>query len=269
MIHSDAIVTDSGNFVARIQPFQAGGYELICSRLDLPGISRRLDIERKTGKRVESDGRNPEDKERSLKRSCKVFRHNIKSKGCDRMMTLSVSDTSPLADDRKAFLYAFKLLIRSIVKAERRFVEYEAVFERQKNGSLHIHAAVAGYFDVVRANKVWRRLTRSPNGCDVRFKKNMSDFNRRSGLAKYLSKYLRKDMEDVGFNKKRHFGSKHVLPEQRQIILKAVSIEQSAIELCEFLGLDLDAFNKFIYSFPDGGGFWFNFDDRCAKPPPF
>lgn len=261
-----------GNYRVTIQPFQAGGYELICKMVDLPKIAFLTDLPRHSGKRVKKDTQNQDDFNRSVKRSVQTFRYALKSKACDRMMTLSVSSSSLFALDRELFLKGFLLLMRSITKNERRLIEYEWVFELQKNGSFHMHVAIAGYFDVVRANKVWRRLTGSPNGLDVSFRSHLSDYERRAGIAKYMSKYLSKSMSHVEFNKKRHGGSRHVLPDKRYVILKAMDKLSAVVEISAYLGLDFEKVLKIAYFFDpesEHSGFWLNYDDRLPLPVPF
>jgi enamine deaminase RidA (YjgF/YER057c/UK114 family) len=240
--------------------------------VDLPRIALLSDLPRHTGKREKKDTQNQADLERSVKRSVQTFRYALKSKGADRMMTLSVSSSSVFASDRGLFLHAFSLLMRSIANNERRLVHHEWVFELQKNGSYHMHVAIAGFFNVVRANKVWRRLTGSPNGLDVSFRSHLSDFERRAGIAKYMSKYLSKAFAYVEFNKKRHGGSRHVLPERRVIVLKAMDRVGAVVEISAYLALDFEKVLKFAYFFEpdsDRSGFWLSYDDRLPFDVPF
>ncbi len=73
------------HYVAKVQAFESGGYEVTLLRSDLNRIAGCMDAPRLSGRRVqgEQDGNNIVS---SINRSKRRMRHLVKSMGCDRML---------------------------------------------------------------------------------------------------------------------------------------------------------------------------------------
>jgi len=110
---------------------------------------------------------------------------------------------------------------------------------------------------------------------DIKFRGDLSDHARRAGLAKYVSKYITKQVGQTEFNKKRYWSSRHKLPSPRRYILKSMDMLGAMQEICSYLGLVLSNVADVAYqfsSFKDGlefHGLWFSFDDDLVSPVPF
>lgn len=275
------------HYVAKIQAFKAGGYEVTCQKIDIVTMALRSHgfpdlvdgVQNKRPPR-EKDVRNHNDIVSSINRAKKTIRYRIKSMGCDRMLTVTIRekdhDTYRTKEDWAILWDKFRRLCE---KAGIGF-EYVAVLERHKKGNLHLHAAIVGHFHINTARRIWLLCVGGGKGCgniDVRYRKDLSPIKRRSGLSKYVSKYISKQIDGVEFNKKRYWCTKHSLQAPRRIILRADEISEGVIELCEFLGLDCAAVQSVAYFYdvkttkqlPGGKGFWFEYDDDIACPVPF
>lgn len=284
-MHHEAVVQDTGNFVFKIQPFIAGGYEAIVSKVDLLKVSgRTYSTGKKRKKRSASENiteqkqyllelAEAENQRRSIARAKKQLRLKIKSMGCDRLLTLTFPGNSDIPKSREKTLDCWKSYIRQLNRlVTPNTLEYVAVLEKQKNGNYHIHAALNQRININHANRLWQRLSGAKNGCDIAYKPNITPHQRRAGLAKYVSKYLNKQFEDSDFNKKRFFASKHEMLPVRRYVLAANDGESAFIEVCAFLGLDKDKAGQLAYFFPGTHttqGFWLNYDDRLLAAPPF
>lgn len=265
---------DVSNFVVSIQTFHAGGYEVVCTPLDLEQLARRADADRHHGERTKPEEQDPESVERSRRRAKKKVRHLIKSMGCDRLFTLTRRESNP-ADywSREDWLKAWAHFVKSCSRAGVDLA-YVAVLELHKKGNFHLHVALVGKIPINIVRRIWWAITggRGQGNVDVKYKPHLSDYDRRAGLAKYVSKYLTKGFEETeAFNKKRYFASRHTLPELRRLILSAQSWGEAAAELSRHFGLDLLQLvnSRQFFKFPGKDGFWFNFTEEILAPCPF
>lgn len=267
-------VPSSFNFVVSLQPFQSGGYEVICRSVDLEHVAYRADAPRNDGERVKPDEQDPESVERSQRRSKKKVRYLIKSMGCDRLFTLTRRENDPESYwSRDDWLKAWARFVKSCARAGVDLA-YVAVLERHKKGNFHLHVALVGHINIKLARRIWWAITggRGMGNVDVKYKQHLTDYQRRAGLAKYVSKYLVKGFEEIEeFNKKRYFASRHALPRLRRIILNAQTWHDAVSEVVDHLGLDLHALLNTggLFRFPDSEGFWFNFTEEIAGACPF
>lgn len=267
---------DLSDYVVSVQRFGSGGYEVTCSTLDLQRIAYRADAPRQTGARQRPDQIDPESKARASMRAKKQVRYRIKSMGCDRLFTLTRREDESRPDlfwTREQWLVAWDRFIRLCKQANVEF-EYVAVLEHHKKGNLHLHAAVVGRINVKTARKLWLLVVggKGMGNVDVRFKQNVSDYQRRAGLAKYVSKYVTKGFDELdSFNKKRYFSSRHTLPDKERIVLRAKSWVEALSEICDYFQLiDYRVVNsKGFFEFPNKEGFWFNFSEEIVAPCPF
>ena len=91
--------------------------------------------------------------------------------------------------------------------------KYLAVLQRQKRGAYHSHLAVRGWQNVVLLRNIWLSVVGLDGGnIDAAAPKKRSGTYRwgRLAVAKYISRYIGKDLEDDELNKKRYFHSKNV-----------------------------------------------------------
>jgi hypothetical protein len=262
--------------VLKIQPFVAGGYEVTVTTQDLGKIAALMDSSRKKGERVKGEQKQ-NDVVSSVNRSKKKIRHLIKSMGCDRLLTLTKRENEP--DNYwtiEQWAAAWDRFVRLCRKAGCE-LQYVLVPESHKKGNYHIHAAIVGHVSINVMRGIWWAITggRGMGNVDIKFRGDLSDHARRAGLAKYVSKYITKQVGQTEFNKKRYWSSKHKLPSPRRYILKSMDMLGAMQEICSYLGLVLSSVVDVAYqftSFKDGvefHGLWFSFDDALLEPVPF
>lgn len=264
---------DALNFVLKIQRFQNQGYEAVLMPLDLSEIARLSDSP-KTRVRSDRSEQSPELIEQSIQRSKRKVRHLIKSMGCDRLLTLTRRegelDEWYSQDDWIKAWKRFNRLLR-IAGAP---ISYVAVLERHKKGNYHLHAAIVGKCNINLIRRCWyaalgqRTDGLTPGQTNIQFRQNCTPYQRRAGLAKYVSKYLTKQANLSEFNRKRYFQSSHELPLPTRQVLRAANFLDAVAEMCSLLSLDLAAVLSIGYQFkPDC--LWINYDDRLPVSPPF
>lgn len=294
-------------YVLKVQPFKSGGYEAVCSNYDIDpflnfericsqgggGSSSPISVPNVgateslkslgfspsevvlSSPRVDTG--NVESILKSIARSKVRVRHLIASIGCDRLLTLTVRTVC--SDDiltREQFLAAWKRFLRLVKKAGANF-EYVAVLEKHKSGQFHLHAAIKGKCNIKLIRKCWhlalgaRSDNLSPGNVDIKFRTDLTPSQRVRGMAKYLSKYLTKQSENVEFNDKRYFSSRHKLPPVERIVFSGDSLLDVIAQFAKCFGLSLTSLlkHKGIFIFPEDRGFWYFHDDRNLEPVPF
>jgi hypothetical protein len=259
------------HYVAKFQAFKAGGYEAMVSRVEMAEVARRMDIERRGGVRVDT-GQDEANVISSVNRSKKRLRHLIKSMGCDRMLTLTRRESDPanywtVKQWGKAWDKFVRLCRRMGV-----ILDYVLVLERHKKGNLHLHAAIAGHINVKHIRKIWLVCCGGGKGAgnvDIAYKTGLTVHQRRAGLAKYLSKYLVKQLGTTEFNKKRYWSSKHKLPAVVRYVLNSDDLTAALVELSGLFALDAGALLASVFRFKLDTSAWFAYDDKLAAPPPF
>jgi len=299
--------SEKKKYVLKVQRFQAGGFEAVCSNYDLDPF---LSFERVVGRSDPAlssplvvpdigsadslkalgfappeivismprvDTSNAESIAKSIARSKVRVRHLIASIGCDRLLTLTVrTSSSSEILTRDQFLAAWKRFLRLVKKAGANF-EYVAVLEKHKSGQLHLHAAIKGKCNIKLIRKCWHLALGSrsdgltPGNVDVKFRVDLTPSQRVRGMAKYLSKYLTKQSDNVEFNDKRYFSSRHKLLPVERIVFDGDSVLEVIAKFANFFGLSLNSLlnNKGVFIFDDDRGFWYFHDDRNLLPVPF
>jgi len=258
-------------YVAKIQPFTSGGYEVTLTKLDLTRVERALDHSRSSGPRVLSD-QSADSVESSIRRSKRMVRHKIKSMACDRLLTLTRRESHPSdfwsVADWQAAWDKFNRLCKRVGEP----IHYVAVLERHKKGNYHLHAAIVGRVNVKLIRKFWLLCCAGGAGSgnvDVKYRLNVTKHQRLAGLAKYVSKYITKQLEHVEFNKKRYWSSCHTLPDCRRYILSADEVGAALAELADFLNLAPLAVHDSAFFFGGGLNLWFSFDEHLWAARPF
>lgn len=272
-------VYNQSPFVAKIQPFKAGGYEVTISPIDIERVGSVLDGLNNTGKREKGEQK-ANDIVRSKQRAKTQVRYLIKSIGCDRLLTLSIregADNFTSLDEWSVCWAKFKKLCS---KALGHDLHYVAVPEKHTKGNYHLHVAIAGHINIKMIRRFWYMALGgrgneagafTPGQVDISFKKHLTRLQRLSGCARYVSKYIVKQDDIVEFNKKRYWSSKHNLPDVRRYVLSGVNVYDALNELFNELGLDIKKIydGKSVFVFPNQFGAWFSFDESFALPIPF
>jgi hypothetical protein len=269
--------------VAKIQRFASGGYEAVVSWIDLEKVGRAMDRQWFDGKPInvkrEEREQNENDIVRSRERAKKQVRLRVKNMDCDRLLTLTRRESNPVSfwrmDDWRA---AWKRFVKLCARSGSP-LHYVAVLEMHEKGNYHLHAAIKGNVNVKLIRRLWliccggrgnERGADSLGNVDVSYKRNITGHKRRSGISRYISKYITKQVS-AGFNKKRYWSSRTELPAVERYVLGADCVLGALVELCQFLGLDVLVLlnKKRVFIFPDQSGSWFSYDDELAIPPPF
>ncbi len=274
------------SLVAKIQRFAVGGYEALVSWVDLEKVGRAMgrgwhDVD---GVRVvvkrEQREQNENDIVRSQQRAKKNVRLKTKNIGCDRLLTLTKRENNPVEywtlDD---WGKGWKKFVRLCNKAGIA-LQYVAVPEKHEKGNYHLHVAICGNINVKTIRKFWmvclggkgdEKGAASLGNVDIAYKPNISAGRRVAGIAKYISKYITKQLGVVSFNKKRYWSSKTELPAVERYVMAGDCWRAGLVELAAFLGLDVSKMvsEKMVYVFPDESGVWFAYDERMDAPPPF
>jgi hypothetical protein len=267
-------------FVVRVQPFESGGYELTMTKVDLDKMVRTMESVHTSAKRIQGE-QDENNVISSINRSKKKIRYLIKSMGCDRLATFTIRQNDPSKYlTIEEWGAAWDRLLRLCKKANCRF-QYVAVLEHHKSGAYHLHAALVGRANVVMLRRLWfialgckgdERGVSSPGNVDIKYRADLSRSERLAGIAKYMSKYVSKQLGHTEFNKKRYWASRHTLPSPVRYMLAAENMEDAVLELNKLLSVNLktsEGLMPGVYVFPSGNGLWFNYDESLAAEPPF
>lgn len=276
-----------GNYVVKVQPFSAGGYELTCRSLDLEKIGRCLDADRRFGVRERPEQIDPENLQKAAKRAKRKVRYLVKNMGASHLVTFTKRELETMGFwSPEQWAGAWDRLRRMIVKVKGDF-PYVAVLERHKKGNYHLHVA----WVEAPGQKVNLSLLRGcwwavcgGRGCgnvDAQYIKVRAGLERSDRIAAYVTKYVAKHFDtDLRFNKKRYWASRQSMPDVRRYILNSATSSaafdqvraQYGINLADYVrvgrrGPEFDGF----FSFPDGSGFWLVHipDKHTGAAPPF
>ena len=186
----------------------------------------------------------------------------------------------------QVLLAAWQRFTRSLHAAGVDF-EYLAVPERHPSNPdhLHIHAAYRGHANIKLLRRLWHitleaiegRTVKatlygsdSPGNIDVQRVAAQSGYKRMRKIAKYLAKYITKDVI-VQFNKKRYWPSKGINLQPVAIVwLKSLNMAEALREgLFMFgqIGLDGEITQK-VFN-PSDRIAWIAVDPERSPPPPF
>lgn len=238
----------------------------------------------KRGHRVKGDyPPDAESIERSQRRAKTTVRLLATELAPTALVTFTTRETMPMDD----LLSCWQHFSRSMRLAGFDF-EYVAVPERHPTNPehLHLHVAYRGRtpFGVMRrfwhmalearhgrrVNKVLRGAE-SPGNIDVQTLKAGSQVKRCRKIAKYISKYITKDLI-AEFNRRRYWPSKGInLVDARVFWLDSLTMNDAIREACCMLGQwdsisDTPAQKLFH---PSDRVAWFAVDPEATPPPPF
>lgn len=268
----------SGNeFVATIQPFKAGGYEATIKTVDMQSFGNLMANKgRITGKREKPEKQNENDAIRSAQRAKKKVRQLIKQKGCDRLLTLTRREKNPAEfKNENEWLDDFRKFVR-LCRIAGIELDYVATLEKHKKGNFHLHAAIVGHVHINTVRKIWLKVCggRGQGNVDISFYQHKTPTQRLAGVARYVSKYITKQIENFGFNKKRYWAARsEPLEKPKKIILSAQDMAGALAELAGVLSLDLEVLRKKVFEFGnkagEKSGAWFNYEPSMQLELPF
>jgi hypothetical protein len=178
-----------------------------------------------------------DDQRRSLARTKTAIYDKLRTIRADRLLTLTVREN---VVDLDLFHGYVKRFLRAIKNYPSLSFDYVCVFEQQKRGAWHAHLAIRNFRDARLLRKLWLSIIGHGNGnIDLSYRGSSTAH----GLARYLSKYIAKNAELIGFNKKRYWSSKGIpKPEVIRFYMHAVASVELAVELSrigEALGINL------------------------------
>lgn len=272
------------SYVMKVQPFEHGGFEVVCRKLDLEKIASAMDgASRRTGKRDAPAEIDPQHVAIASSRAKRRVRYLVKNMMATHLVTLTKRETleggfwNP--DDWAKAWDRFRRLLAKVIGD----FPYVAILEKHQKGNYHLHVAWCGRVNVQLVRKIWLAVIGGGKGCgniDARLIKVKSGGDRASRISRYISKYVSKHFEeDSRFNKKRYWASRQTLPECRRYVLTQVDSDDVLSEVSRVLGLDWSKFLTFengkfrrdnFYIFPDEFGIWVNYIPELHDPgPPF
>jgi hypothetical protein len=276
-----------GNFVVKLQPFKAGGFEVVCRSLDLEKIGSTMEGNRRYGKREAPEEPDRENVVKAAQRAKRKVRYLTKNMGATHLVTFTRREVEASGfwspDD---WAKAWDKFRRTLERYRPGFC-YVAVLERHKKGNFHLHVAwVEAPGQKVNLSVVrgcwWACVGgRGQGNVDVQYIKVRAGLERADRVAKYISKYTSKHFEDGGrFNKKRYWSSRQEMADVRRYVLNVRSQDEAFKAVQEMWGLNMSDYMRIgargielegVFSFPDGSGFWITYipDKHGGKPPPF
>ena len=198
----------------KVQEFGNGIVEVVASKqFEKPRVRRKVSgtISRSRDEMI------PEQLELSVQRAKTQMRHKIIMLGCDRMVTLTYREN--MCDRDLAYEHFGKFA--KLCNKEFGSFENVAVTEKQKRGAIHFHVAINKYYPVMVLNRLWRQsIGEREDGQTsghVHIKKKAAHIQPNSltkkvitGLARYMSKYMSKDIEGQEVGKKRYSSSRNI-----------------------------------------------------------
>ena len=205
-------------------------------------------LARRRGGSSSNEPASPESLERSQRRAKTNVRLQVTELAPTALVTFTTRETMPL----ESLLWCWQYFTRLMRDAAFDF-EYLAVPERHPTNPdhLHLHVAYRGRtpFNVLR--RCWHmalearhgrklrcilRGTESPGNVDVVPVKARNQINRIRKIARYVSKYITKDLISE-FNKKRYWPSKGINLQAASVFwLDSLSQTDAVREACRMLG---------------------------------
>lgn len=142
----------------------------------------------KPGKRGQSQNREENEKRAIGRARANIYRDMLEIEA-DRMLTLTTRAVITNRYQFMKYVHAFERLVR------RKYRAFQVVGcpELQKRGALHMHLGISGFHDVTYLRRCWRQVVGEGN-IDISFKPDGKG-NRFTKAARYMSKYIGKDIE--------------------------------------------------------------------------
>jgi len=157
-------------------------------------------------KSVTRDEMEPEHLKRSVIRAKKEMRHKLLMMQADRMLTLTYRDNVTDLNLAYTHLAKFEKYCRNYFKN----FPFVAVPEYQKRGAVHFHIALNKFYHVGILRAFWHKAIGSKNGnIDITSPRKGGQWNRIK-IAKYMSKYMTKDIQQQEIGRKRYTSSRGI-----------------------------------------------------------
>ena len=222
--------------------------------------------------------------ERSERRAKTSCRKSIMELAPSSMVTFTTREVMSFDD----LLGCWKSFQRLCHQASAQF-EYVAVVERHPSNPdhLHLHVAYRGRIHYVTIRRLWhialearhgRRVSKTLYGSDSpgnitdsKRVKARDPLTRMRKIAKYVSKYITKDMISQ-FNRKRYWPSKGINVKEAQVYwLHSLTQAHAIREGCRIMGQWDDELGLCPQNFfnPSDRVAWCQVDPNLTPPPPF
>lgn len=235
-------------FACQVKTYRDGSRRVKVSRCN-PRIEANRDLLLGTPGKRKSEGLSEDDKRRSVNRTKATLYDSIRQIQADRLLTLTVRDNVEDFEQFRAFVVRF---LRACRRLPLRF-EYVLVYERQKRGAWHVHLAIRGFKDVRVLRRLWLSIVRGSGG-NIDISRKPAKIH---ALARYLAKYVSKNCDEVGYNKKRYWRSDSIGdPEKVRFYLHAKNVSDALCEVIEVcLALGMSDPRKTLWVSPDASVF--------------
>lgn len=188
-----------------IRDFGQQVIETTCIRQHEP-MKRGKKKPREENERKKRSEMSEDDRKKSVFRSKKLMRHKILMLRPDRMLTLTYREN--LTSLEIAWPH-FKSFIRMVRKIMPDF-QYVAVPEYQKRGAVHFHLAIKGYRDVRILRHLWKKAIKGEGNIHITPPRKGKHEWRYTSLARYMSKYLSKQIDTENMFKRRYSSSQEI-----------------------------------------------------------
>jgi hypothetical protein len=279
------VYADREHFIARVVGFDAGGFEAVIRCVDAQHMVEQSLRPRGARKPVEE--RSEVDQVRSAHRARTNLRQLVKQIGADHMLTLTTRQERNSPEELARMFKRFVRLYRSATSED---FAYVAVPERHPSNPnhWHLHVALLGRFKLKVGRAIWWNCCggRGLGNVDIQYIKVPAGRDgipkgplvRAEKIAKYLSKYMSKDLLFAYRpDKKRYWRSEFNAPAARRYWLQArpggEGLQAALQEFCDRFRVDF--FKCSFFLFPSGSGLWMSYnpdatDTRLpSTEPPF
>jgi hypothetical protein len=215
------VTVDQERFQPRIRVQHVGKWTEIYARFvdmrTVQALHQWRENNMPKGVRSESKAKDPDDVKRaSTQRRKRRIRLHCLERSVDHMWTFTMRFVEK-AEEKTVIVKAFEGFQKTIRKRAPKF-DPVWTLERQENGQWHIHAAIRGFYDVKWFRAAWydclntalgrsldnTRGSDTPGQVDVTYKPGPGGSKKRASIkiAGYIAKYVAKNTDEIGFNKK-------------------------------------------------------------------
>lgn len=233
------------------------------------------------GRRVEPEQRDSESLQRAMFRAKTKVRKLVTELAPSALVTFTTREVLTL----EQLLWVWRCFARSLRQAGLEF-EYVAVPERHPSNPehLHLHVAYRGKTPFNTLRRLWHmalearhgrrvvavlRGAESPGNIDVQRVKSRDALGRVRKVARYVSKYITKDMI-AEFNRKRYWPSKGISLEGAHVFwLDSTTMSGAILEALAMFGQVEDGVCCQRLFRPSDRVAWVAIDPRSTPPPPF
>jgi hypothetical protein len=237
-------------YMASIQAFSRGGYEVVISMVDAQKMAERRFLEPRCGRRTPrpEEERDSRDIARAQFRAKKRVRHTVKEMAADRIVTLTTRESENTPDE---LLERWQRWLKLVERASRGRFHYVAVPEPHPSNPkhFHLHVAVAVFLNVDVLRRCWWAVCggRGMGNIHIKRLKSGAGHRRVYRVASYISKYLTKE-NIVRFNRKRYWASRVDLPAVKRYWLRSRTLVDAVNEVVK----------RFRFQPETRGDYWVN-----------